>query len=107
MLTKTKFTKNCFEIDAWKTSHCVVGIDEVGRGCLSGPLVVAADGLVGVQTDDHNVPLAATEVKILDVPRMQHIEAPVGKDDPPPPAAHRFHFDQQLLDGSQFGDVHR
>jgi len=31
-----------FERDAWKTNHYVCGIDEVGRGCLAGPLITAA-----------------------------------------------------------------
>lgn len=34
--------KNQYEQDAWKQSKYVCGIDEVGRGCLSGPLVVSA-----------------------------------------------------------------
>lgn len=34
--------KNFFEKEAWKSLNCVVGIDEVGRGCLAGPLVTAA-----------------------------------------------------------------
>lgn len=36
------FTKNFFEISAWEQKSTVVGIDEVGRGCLAGPLVTAA-----------------------------------------------------------------
>jgi ribonuclease HII len=39
---KIKITKNFFEKDAWKDAFYVCGIDEVGRGCLAGPLVVAA-----------------------------------------------------------------
>ncbi len=34
--------KNYFEIKAWKKSYFTCGIDEVGRGCLAGPLVVSA-----------------------------------------------------------------
>ncbi len=34
--------KNYFEKAAWKNNNFVCGIDEVGRGCLAGPLVVAA-----------------------------------------------------------------
>ena len=37
-----KFNKNHFEKEAWDRSNRVVGIDEVGRGCLAGPLVTAA-----------------------------------------------------------------
>ena len=36
------FKKNFFENAAWKQKSVVVGIDEVGRGCLAGPLVTAA-----------------------------------------------------------------
>lgn len=36
------FTKNFFEMSAWERNSVVVGIDEVGRGCLAGPLVTAA-----------------------------------------------------------------
>lgn len=39
---KVKFNKNSFEIAAWQAQHFVAGIDEVGRGCLAGPLVTAA-----------------------------------------------------------------
>lgn len=34
--------KNFFEIAAWELNSTVAGIDEVGRGCLAGPLVTAA-----------------------------------------------------------------
>lgn len=34
--------KNSFEKAAWARSALVCGIDEVGRGCLAGPLVTAA-----------------------------------------------------------------
>jgi ribonuclease HII len=37
-----KFKKNGFEQDAWGQGRVVCGIDEVGRGCLAGPLVTAA-----------------------------------------------------------------
>jgi ribonuclease HII len=39
---KQKFNKNYFELAAWKENKLVCGIDEVGRGCLAGPVVVAA-----------------------------------------------------------------
>jgi ribonuclease HII len=38
---KYKFNKNFFEKDAWQESCYVCGIDEVGRGCLAGPLVTS------------------------------------------------------------------
>lgn len=34
--------KNDLERQAWQNGHYVCGIDEVGRGCLAGPLVTAA-----------------------------------------------------------------
>lgn len=36
------FPKNFFEKKAWEQDAAVCGIDEVGRGCLAGPVVVAA-----------------------------------------------------------------
>lgn len=35
-------TKNRFELASWATGNVVCGIDEVGRGCLAGPVVTAA-----------------------------------------------------------------
>lgn len=35
-------TKDFFELLNWQNGDLVCGIDEVGRGCLAGPLVVAA-----------------------------------------------------------------
>ncbi len=37
-----KLRKNIFEKAAWLEGRLVCGIDEVGRGCLAGPLVTAA-----------------------------------------------------------------
>ena len=37
-----KYPRNYFEKTAWHDKFYVCGIDEVGRGCLAGPLVVAA-----------------------------------------------------------------
>ena len=34
--------KNSFEIAAWDQQAVIIGVDEVGRGCLAGPLVAAA-----------------------------------------------------------------
>jgi len=39
---KRIITKNQFEKEAWHKGQYVYGIDEVGRGCLAGPVVVAA-----------------------------------------------------------------
>ncbi len=39
---KVTFRKNFFENTAWEDKSVVCGIDEVGRGCLAGPLVTAA-----------------------------------------------------------------
>lgn len=40
--TKLRFSKDFFEQREWQKGDLVCGIDEVGRGCLAGPLVVAA-----------------------------------------------------------------
>jgi len=39
---RENFLKNFFEKTAWDKQKVVCGIDEVGRGCLAGPLVTAA-----------------------------------------------------------------
>ena len=39
---KLNFNKNHYENAAWDAQSVVCGIDEVGRGCLAGPLVTAA-----------------------------------------------------------------
>lgn len=39
---KLAYPKNFFEKNAWKNNFFVCGIDEVGRGCLAGPVLVAA-----------------------------------------------------------------
>jgi ribonuclease HII len=37
-----KIKKNSYEATAWDQNAVVVGIDEVGRGCIAGPVVAAA-----------------------------------------------------------------
>lgn len=39
---KERFNKNFFEQTSWQKNELICGIDEVGRGCLAGPVVVAA-----------------------------------------------------------------
>lgn len=39
---KERFRKNFFEHQAWENGTLICGIDEVGRGCLAGPVVTAA-----------------------------------------------------------------
>jgi ribonuclease HII len=39
---QTKLRKNSYEKAAWQEKSVVCGIDEVGRGCLAGPLVTGA-----------------------------------------------------------------
>lgn len=39
---KTTFNKNFHEYEAWNNLSTVLGVDEVGRGCLAGPLVTCA-----------------------------------------------------------------
>jgi len=41
-LRKKKFRKNFFEVDSWEENKLTCGVDEVGRGCLAGPIVTAA-----------------------------------------------------------------
>lgn len=36
------FKKNFYESTAWATNELIAGIDEVGRGCLAGPVVASA-----------------------------------------------------------------
>lgn len=37
-----RIAKNFYEIDRWSKNELVCGVDEVGRGCLCGPLVTAS-----------------------------------------------------------------
>ena len=39
---KPDFKKDFYETGAWQQQQLVMGIDEVGRGCLAGPVVTAA-----------------------------------------------------------------
>jgi ribonuclease HII len=41
-LISLNFKKNSFERFSWSENHFVCGVDEVGRGCLAGPVVTAA-----------------------------------------------------------------
>ena len=41
-LNPKSINKNQFEYTAWNTGKYIVGVDEVGRGCLAGPVVTAA-----------------------------------------------------------------
>lgn len=50
---KTRFNKNYFEQLAWSSNELICGIDEVGRGCLAGPLVVASVILHPNKTSRH------------------------------------------------------
>jgi ribonuclease HII len=42
---KITLEKDCFEKKAWSVGHLIVGVDEVGRGCLAGPVLAAAVAL--------------------------------------------------------------
>lgn len=42
MHQKFYFSKNFYEKHAWSAGSVVCGVDEVGRGCLAGPVVTAA-----------------------------------------------------------------
>ena len=39
---RERFNKNYFEEQAWAQNQVICGLDEVGRGCLAGPVVTAA-----------------------------------------------------------------
>lgn len=39
---RNRFNKNYFENEAWAANQVICGLDEVGRGCLAGPVVTAA-----------------------------------------------------------------
>ena len=39
---KPDFKKDYYEMLAWSNNHVIMGVDEVGRGCLAGPVVAAA-----------------------------------------------------------------
>jgi len=39
---KESFEKNSYEYAAWQDRSVICGVDEVGRGCLAGPLVTGA-----------------------------------------------------------------
>ncbi len=41
-IKKLAYPKNSFEKKAWKENLFICGIDEVGRGCLAGPLLVSS-----------------------------------------------------------------
>ena len=41
---KGDFPKNLFESDAWSSNQVICGLDEVGRGCLAGP-IIGEDGV--------------------------------------------------------------
>lgn len=41
-ISSLKITKNYYEKTSWQRGAVVCGIDEVGRGCLAGPLVTGA-----------------------------------------------------------------
>jgi ribonuclease HII len=59
-------TKNFFEKSLWQHKKLIVGIDEVGRGCLAGPLVAAAVILPIGKTSS-----LLQDSKILDAPARQ------------------------------------
>lgn len=40
--TSSSLRKNSYEFAAWKQLSIICGVDEVGRGCLAGPLVTGA-----------------------------------------------------------------
>lgn len=54
------FARNFYEKSSWNEQKLVVGVDEVGRGCLAGPVVSAAVALT-----QKRVPKTITDSKLL------------------------------------------
>lgn len=54
------FARNFYEKEAWSRDKLVVGIDEVGRGCLAGPVVSAAVVLTA-----RRIPKIVTDSKLM------------------------------------------
>jgi ribonuclease HII len=54
------FAKNFYEKGAWSCGGAVIGVDEVGRGCLAGPVVSAA-----VMLTARRFPKIITDSKVL------------------------------------------
>jgi len=54
------FARNFYEKSAWNEQKLVVGVDEVGRGCLAGPVVSAAVALRA-----RRIPKIVTDSKLL------------------------------------------
>lgn len=54
------FARNFYEKSSWNEQKLVVGVDEVGRGCLAGPVVSAA-----VVLKKRKIPKIITDSKLL------------------------------------------
>lgn len=59
-INKNSFNENFFEEIAWNKNRSVFGIDEVGRGCLAGPVVTATVELI-----NKNIPYFIIDSKAL------------------------------------------
>jgi len=57
---------NFFELEAWSSGNVTCGVDEVGRGCLAGPLVTAAVMIPPGKTEDF-----LKDSKLLSEPQRQ------------------------------------
>lgn len=63
---RQKITKNMHEKQAWQENIMLCGVDEVGRGCLAGPVVAAA-----VILPPFKVPRILKDSKLLDQKELQ------------------------------------
>lgn len=63
---RQKITKNMHEKLSWEHDIALCGVDEVGRGCLAGPVVVAA-----VILPAFKVPRLLKDSKLLDEKELQ------------------------------------
>jgi ribonuclease HII len=55
--SKPEIGKNQYETASWKSGSVICGVDEVGRGCLAGPVVTAAVVLYPNPPEDQLVQL--------------------------------------------------
>lgn len=64
-IKKNDFKKDFFENKAWSNNGIVFGVDEVGRGCLAGPILTATAALLS-----KNMPDIIVDSKTLSRPEL-------------------------------------
>ncbi|MFT8639228.1 ribonuclease HII [Bifidobacterium sp.] len=55
----------------------IIGLDEVGRGSLAGPVMVGAASLLSASLRDHDVPEGLADSKMLSPQRRERLVAPL------------------------------